>query len=105
MMRKTGSILLTLAMLTGCVSTPAPADLIVGTWQSSLAGFTLTSIYTSTEVAVDGHAALPYSLDGKTLTLGGDTGLRRIISFPSRDEMVQLDPMTNTRHMFTRVAE
>ena len=95
--------MITILCAVGCVSKPPPADeLIVGTWQSSLSGFSLSSVYTADSVSVDGHAAVPYSLAGNELIVDGDVAAKRIISFPSKDEMIQRDPVADVEHRYTR---
>ncbi|MBT4162745.1 MAG: hypothetical protein HOC70_00015 [Gammaproteobacteria bacterium] len=87
----------------GCTTTPVnPAELIIGTWQSELAGFTLVSSYSATDVSVDGHDGVSYTLDGDRLAVGGDVASVRIVSFPAANEMVQLDPLTQTAHRYVR---
>ena len=102
-MPKNSLILLFALVLTGCASQPmAPADLIVGEWQSEVAGFLINASYSTDAVSVDGHDPVSYSLDGDRLTIGNDTVSVRILSFPNRDEMVQLDPLTGAAQRFTR---
>jgi hypothetical protein len=53
---------------------------------------------------VDGHAALSYQLDGNQLTIDGDVTTRRLVDFPSRSVMIQVDVITGTEHRFERAA-
>ena len=97
-------LLFLFAALAGCAVTPAhPSSQILGTWQSEVGGFEITSTYTATGVMVEGHAAMPYSLEDDMLVVDGDETTVRIISFDGSDLMKQLDPMTNTEHLFTRL--
>lgn len=103
-MRITCLSLLITALLTGCAATSLDAtSQIVGIWRSNLGGFQVTSTYSVSEVSIEGHASVPYRLDGDRLTLGSDATTVRIVSFPSSAEMIQLDPLTGTRHVYTRV--
>ncbi len=98
------AILFLAILVSSCATTPPDAaSQIVGTWQSSLGGFQVTSTYSESGVSISGHSAVPYQLDGNRLTLGSDSTTVRIVSFPSSTEMVQLDPLTGTEHLFTRV--
>ena len=96
-------LILLMAMLAGCTVAPADAaDQIMGTWRSEVGGFEITSTYTAAEVTVTGHAGMAYSLDGDRLVIGGDDTTVRIVSFPAEGQMIQLDPMTGTQHIFMR---
>ena len=99
-------LLLTVALATSCATTtttaPDPGQQILGRWQSNLAGFKVTSIYSATDVMTEGHAGVPYTLNGDRLTLAADSTTARIVSFPAAGEMIQLDPMTGTEHRYTR---
>ncbi len=96
-------ILALLLLLQGCATTSMePAEMLRGSWQSTGGGFRLTTTYDANEVTVDGHEALEYRLDGNQLTIAGDETTRRLISFPSRDEMIQVDLITGTEHRFMR---
>jgi hypothetical protein len=96
-------LLLTFTVLQGCVSSaPDPARSILGSWESSLGGFTLVSTFSETEVILDGHKGLPYLLEDNRLTIDGDQTSTRLVDFPGTDEMVQIDPVTNTEHRYTR---
>ena len=90
-------------LLSACATRPSePSEQILGAWQSVIGGFTVTSTYTDTAVAVQGHEAMPYTLEGDRLTIDGDTASVRIVSFPSASEMIQLDPLTGVQHRFSR---
>ena len=82
-----------------------PADLIVGTWQSTVGGFSVTTTYDETKVAVDGHEALGYRLDENQLMIDSDETTRRLVNFPSSSEMIQVDMITGTVHRFERVSD
>ena len=92
-------LLALLLVLQGCATTTSkPVDMILGSWQSTVGGFEVMTIYTATEVAVDGHEALPYRMAGDELTIDGDVTTRRVINFPTRTEMIQVDVITGTEH-------
>jgi hypothetical protein len=100
---KTLAALLVILILSGCASQPmAPADPILGSWQSDVAGFTINASYTADAVSLDDHSPVPYSLDGDRLTIGNDAVSVRIVSFPERNEMAQLDPLTGSTQRFIR---
>lgn len=97
-------LLLSAALMTACTTTPTNrAAEIVGIWESDLAGFTVTSVFSATDVSVDGHEAVAYQLAGNRLIIGGDDTSARIVSFPSGSEMIQVDPLTGTEHRYTKV--
>jgi len=97
-------LLLVVLLASGCASMRAnPGELIIGTWQSNLSGFVLTSVYTGTDVSVDGHTPIPYAMDGDKLIVGGDATSARLISFPSKNQMVQRDPLTDVEHTYDRL--
>lgn len=94
-----------LVVLQACATTSqSPSELITGNWQSTVVGFSVTTSYTTTGVAVDGNEVLGYQLDGNALTIDGDETTRRLVSFPSSTEMIQVDVITGTEHRFERTA-
>ena len=98
-------LLAVLLVLQGCATTsPNPTDMILGAWQSSVGGFSVTTTYTGTEVTVDGHEALGYRLVENQLTIDGDETTGRLVNFPSSSEMIQVDVITGTEHRFERVS-
>ena len=97
-------ILLTALILQGCATTPPdPATRILGTWESAVGGFTVTTAFTDADVRVGDAAPLGYTLEGNVLVIDGDPNVAREISFPSRDEMIQKDRLTGTEHRYRRV--
>lgn len=60
--------------------------------------------YSAGQVIVQGHPAVSYVLEGDQLIIAGDTVMTRVVSFPDADTMEQLDPVTSTRHVYTRVS-
>ncbi|MDA0977368.1 MAG: hypothetical protein O3B72_02320 [Proteobacteria bacterium] len=78
------------------------SDRILGTWESSVGGFTYSTRYSAEDVTIEGHEAVSYSLEGDRLTIAGDAVMTRIVSFPEPDTMAQLDPVTGTVHLFQR---
>ena len=98
------AIAMLMAPLSGCISSQVePASMIVGQWQSEFAGFVLVSAYTSTEVFLDEHPAVPYVIQGNLLIIEGDENAKRELSFPSRNIMIQIDPLTNSRRQYRRI--
>lgn len=89
------------SIFSGCQSTGSnPAKSIVGTWTSEIGGFPLTVEYVAGQVRIEGYADVPYLIEDTTLTVAGVT---RSVTFPSPDEMIQTDPLTNTDQKFTRI--
>ena len=80
-----------------------PAEMITGTWQSTVAGFTLRTTYLDNKVWLDGHKALTFNVDGDQITYDGDKTTERLLEFPSYSKMIQVDSITGTRHVFNRV--
>jgi hypothetical protein len=94
-----------LVVLQACATTSLePSEMITGSWQATVGGFSVTTTYTATEVTVDGHEALGYRLDGNELTIDGDETTRRLVSFPTSSEMIQVDVITGTEHQFERAS-
>ena len=98
-------LLAILVVLQACATTSHdPSEMITGSWQSTVGGFSVTTSYTATKVTVDEHEALGYRLDGNALTIDGDETTRRLVSFPSSSEMIQVDVITGTEHRFERAS-
>ena len=96
-------LVLTLVVLLvgGCQSTgSSPAESIEGSWTSDIGGFPLTVEYGGGLVRVEGHADVLYELEKNDLVVAGVT---RIVAFPTHDEMIQTDPLTNIDYKFIRV--
>ena len=103
--QKTIYLLAVLLLLQSCAMTSRePSDRITGSWRCTIGGFNIDTTYTATEVMVDGHAALSYQLNGNQLTIDGDATTRRLVDFPSRSVMIQVDVITGTEHRFERTA-
>ena len=101
--KKSYLLLLLALILQGCVSTaPSPSEQIIGAWTSVIGGIETVSTYTESTVSLDNNPGLPYVLEGSELVVNGDRNTRRMVSFPSETEMVQLNPITGTQHRFTR---
>jgi len=99
------SVVCVLVSLAGCVSFGVDTrQRIVGQWQSEVAGFPVTVAYTDSTVTVGGGPAVNYHLDGDRLTFDDGGTQVRIVSFPSRQEMVQTDPMTGTEQRYRLLA-
>ena len=86
------------ALVSSCQSVGSnPAKSIEGVWTSQIGGFPLTVEYAAGQVHIEGHADIPYTIEKNSLVIAGVT---RLVSFPSRDEMIQTDPLTNTDQKF-----
>jgi hypothetical protein len=80
-----------------------PAERLAGEWRTEVAGFRVTVVYSDDTVRVGQSEPVPYVLEGDRLSFVDGGSQVRILSFPSRDEMVQTDPMTGTQHAFVRL--
>lgn len=89
--------------LQGCVTNRLAADLLIGKWQSDLGGFPVLVEYSESTVTVGNHASTGYQLENDQLTFADGGNQVRILSFPGRNEMIQFDPLTGTRHEFRRL--
>ena len=97
--------LLVLLLAAGCTSPGIDMQSrILGTWESTVGGFTFETVYADNEVTVAGHSPVSYQLDGDQLVVAGDTVMARVVSFPAADIMEQLDPVTGTTHTYRRVS-
>ncbi len=97
-------LLVLLMVLAGCVSTPpVPAEQIVGKWRSDVGGFDIITTYTVDEVMINGFEPRKYVLNDDELVIEGDEISARTVSFPSSNEMVQVDGITATSHRYTRI--
>lgn len=97
------TLLVTSALLGGCtVIQPPPAEQILGRWQANVGGYPVTVSYDENAVTVAGAEPVSYSLIGDELQVAGGESQVRHVSFPSRDEMVQHDPLTGTETRFVR---
>ena len=93
-------------LLQSCVATtPVPAEEILGAWESNLGGFTIRTDYTMSDVRVDDHPAVMYTMTGDELILGDDAITIRIVRFPSETEMIQKDPITGTERTYQRTSD
>ncbi len=96
--------LLSLLTLSGCISTPTdPAEAILGSWESSVGGFSVITTFSDDSVTIDGYEPRAYKLEGNRLVVDGDDLTARIVSFPASGEMVQLDELTDTQQSFRRI--
>ncbi|MFP6808951.1 MAG: hypothetical protein VB957_17480 [Pseudomonadales bacterium] len=90
--------------VSGCMSLGrSPEQLILGSWQSAIGGFPVIVEYTVETVQVKGHDAIPYQILDGVLSLAQEGSNTRAVSFPSRNEMVQVDSITGTEHAYTRL--
>ncbi|MBV1879380.1 MAG: hypothetical protein KUG79_17195 [Pseudomonadales bacterium] len=93
-----------LFLLQGCMSTIQTVDQqIIGVWRSNIGGFNVVTEYTGAMVKVGSNKPVKYLLTENRLTFVGGGEQLRLVSFPSADEMLQLDPLTQTEHKFERL--
>ncbi|MDA0791013.1 MAG: hypothetical protein O2780_16330 [Proteobacteria bacterium] len=98
------AIVIILFLAAGCSTAPIPADaMIQGTWRGDIGGVPVIYEYTDNMVRVVGYDAVPYRIDDGRLTVMVQGSTERIVAFPSRDEMVQTDPVTGTQLRLMRV--
>lgn len=101
---RTLKVLALLILVSGCTtSAPVPSEQIIGTWRSQVGGFDIITTYTVDQVTVAGFDSKPYVLNGSELVIEDDAISARTVSFPSKGEMVQVDTITETKHVFTRI--
>lgn len=99
-----GMLLAFVMTLQGCVATGQKASQrLVGLWQSEVGGFRIVIQYTETTVKVGENEAVGYEFDGNELKIADGGSQVRVVSFPRKNRMVQVDPITGTSHEFTRV--
>jgi len=97
-------LLLLLAFLQACVTTDLKtAERMVGQWQSDVGGFRVVVEYTDSTVRVGENEPVGYQLVEDQLTIAGAVSQLRRVSFPSRNLMLQVDPVTGASHEFIRV--
>ncbi len=90
--------------LTACVSLGIdPSESILGRWQTEVGGFPVIVSYDRDMVTVEGSEPVPYSLSGNELRFSENDSHRRVVSFPSADEMHQLDPLSGTDTIYRRL--
>jgi hypothetical protein len=107
-MRKTYSLYLKIAVmlmfLQGCtLMGPAPEEAILGSWQASVGTFPIVVTYSVDNVQVGSNTPVSYSLDGNRLSYADGGSQVRLISFSGTEEMIQIDPVTDTEHRFVRL--
>lgn len=97
-------IALTVA-LSSCASVgPAPEVAILGEWQTKVGAFPMNVVYREQTVQLGSAAPVGYQLEGDRLTYEQGGQQVRIVSFPEPSLMQQLDPITGTAHIFSRVS-
>jgi len=93
-----------LGLLQSCaIFSVSPQKAIVGDWTSKVGGFPVRVTYSDSTVQIGENAPVNYVLADGQLIVAEDVGQTRTVSFPSKNEMVQLDPLTGTEHAFSRV--
>ena len=96
--------LLAVVIVSGCASMgDRTRNRMPGTWQTTIGGYPVTVVYTRETVKVAGSGPVSYKLVGDRLSFPGGGSQVRVVSFPSRDEMVQTDPMTGEALHYRRV--
>jgi len=97
-------VIILVVTLQGCVTTSLNiADQIIGQWQSNIGGFPLIVEYSNSNVQVGTSEPVAYQLSGSELTFADGAGQVRLVSFPDKNRMFQMDPITGTSHEFKRV--
>ena len=95
-------------LLHGCVTsvdTRSSHEKLLGSWQSNIGGFPLVTEYTETMVKVGNNDSVIYELSDNQLSFAQGGSQKRILSFPKKNLMIQVDPLTNTRHEFVRIEQ
>ena len=97
-------IVLAFLLSAGCSSIGAkPAEMILGEWQATVGGLSFSVTYSDAWVQVGDAAPVAYQLQGDRLTYADGGEQVRIVSFPEASVMQQIDPVTGTEHLFSRV--
>lgn len=65
----------------------------------------MVATFGKSEVSLDDHAPVNFTLDGNILTVDGDITSRRIVRFESIDKMIQVDLISGTEQRFDRIRE
>lgn len=91
--------------LASCTSMSSnPAEQILGQWQTQVGNFPMNITYAEQTVQLGNAAPIGYQLEGDQLTYEHGGKQVRIVSFPEASVMQQVDPITGTTHLFSRVS-
>lgn len=97
------TFLLVIMAIAGCASFGAdPHKRLLGEWHSSIGGYPVDVTYTTATVQVDGAKPVAYTLEGTRLRFAHGGSQVRIVTFPSRNEMIQTDPLTGAAQHYVR---
>jgi hypothetical protein len=94
-------LLMILLVLGGCM-TVTPASRIIGIWDGQLHGFPIHVEYTQSTVGIGSKESVPYTIDGEVITLATENAQTYRVEFPSMDEMIQIDEVTDMEQKYTR---
>ena len=98
-------LLLAIGLLQSCISMKVkPSEQMLGKWQSIVGGFPIVVEYNETSVKIGKNAPIPYLLEGDQLKFADAGAQSVVISFTNKDEMVQLDQLTGTSQVLTRIS-
>jgi hypothetical protein len=93
-----------LGLLQSCaIFSASEAQGILGSWTSQVGGFPVRVTYSESTLQIGDNAPVGYLLNDGQLTVSDDTAQTRMVSFPTTNEMIQLDLLTGTEHAFSRV--
>lgn len=93
-----------LGLLQSCaIFTASPQKAIIGDWTSKVGEFPVRVTYSASTVQIGDNEPVSYVLNEGQLMVADDDGQTRAVSFPTKNEMIQLDPLTGTQHAFMRV--
>ncbi len=85
------------------VFTASEQQRIVGNWTSTVGGFPVRISYSESTLQIGDNGPVSYVLNDGRLTVSDDAAQSRIVSFPTRNEMIQLDPLTGTEQAFSKI--
>ncbi len=106
MLRQLKLLLLMVAAisLSGCHTMSSdPGEQILGQWQTQVGKFPMNVTYRAQTVQLGSAAPIGYQLEGDKLTYDQGGKQVRIVSFPEPGVMQQLDPITGSAHLFSRI--
>ena len=99
------TLLLAIGLLQSCISmTVNTAEQMQGIWQSKVGGFPIVVEYNDTTVKIGDNKPVLYQLDGDQLTFADGGTQLIVISFTGNDEMTQINQLTGTSQVFTRIS-
>ncbi len=90
--------------LGGCqLLTPRLAAQILGSWETEVGGFPVTSVYSATTVTVGDGTPVPYELHDGILTVQGAGSHAFAVRFGPHGQMVLVDQVTGTEQVYRQV--